>query len=727
MNLFRNQNTIIMKKSLLFLFLSLFFYPFLSIAQNPQLEIEMNSHQCDSTNNFDAATGCDYWLSNSYGDTVYQDVVPSFTQNWAFSVPYNSAEAPYHVNFDNTCLNSHGVALDVYSLQVQNIHPVGNDFWADSVMICESTPSNTIDYYADIYSCDTTANDPMANAAGCNYWVEDGNGSTVYQNTLSTPSTTQNGSSYSHFYDSFNFVFDSSSAPYSLHFDESCLLSHGVTMDLDSILLNESPSNPNVVHDSLYICANDTTYSSITYEGNISIDDCYNIAGTDSDLAAGCNYWVEDGNGSTVLQNTISNNGSSSFIGNFSFQYDSLATPYTLNFDQNCLNSNGLLFDNYTIPLDSTIVTSGVIHDEILICAQYDSTAVNDSCADLYSNVGPWIGYYQNYTNFIKFKMGNNSNTPQSVIVEIVMPPGVTPVPSSFDYPYTVSGSILTLNATFLANTNTMDIIKFNVPGGISDGTLHTYGINIYNNDPSITDCFQWNNQDTLHQIVGNSYDPNAKTINLPEQISSEMQDEFIYTVYFQNTGTAPAQDIYIMDTLSDNLDWSTFEFLRSSHVIGISDLGNGVKKFYFDDIWLPDSTSNLAESNGFLSFKIKEKASNTAGTEVLNTAYIFFDQNAPIVTNTTYNINVDNLGLEGLNKKMNVKLFPNPANASINIEAENRIDNIEIHTVDGKLCWSSKPNQSEVKLNISDFNSGLYLVNIQSQESTRTLRFIKK
>ena len=229
-----------------------------------------------------------------------------------------------------------------------------------------------------------------------------------------------------------------------------------------------------------------------------------------------------------------------------------------------------------------------------------------------------------------------------------------------------------------------------------------------------------------LHQIVGNSYDPNAKTVNLPEQIDADTQDELLYTVYFQNTGTAPAQDIYILDTLSQNLDWNTFEFMRSSHVVGISDLGNGVKKFYFNGIWLPDSTTNFARSNGFVTYRIKEKINNTVGTEISNTAYIYFDQNPAIVTNTTYNINVKDLGLEDLTQDINVKLFPNPANESIQIEADNRIDNIAIYSVDGKLCWTSQPNETEVKLNISDFNSGLYLVRIQSKEVTKTLRFIK-
>lgn len=825
MNLLRNQKPIIMKKTLFILLLSLLFYPFLR-AQNPgDLDIEIKTYQCDSTNNFDAATGCTYWVSNALGDTVFQDVVPSFTQNWACFAPYDSTKAPYFVNFDSICLNSNGVSLDNYSFQVPNIHPVGNMYWSDSVNICENTPSNTIEYSVNIWSCDSTGNDPLINAVGCDYWVEDINGVIVTQNTID--------SQYGYYnIDPLNFDYDSTVAPYQLRFDEACLLSHGLILNNATFQLNESPGYwPNMVNDTIMICASalfsdsvrayvysncDSTSNldlatgcdywitnandSILYQENITTnggfmeiifpyeaaeapyfinfdETCLNSNGVELDaysfeitninagfneyyadsiivcdnnpvidsnitysalilagncdsladvfLASGCPYWVEDIYGNNVYQDVITNTAAPIILGSLNFQYDSLVAPYVLRFDENCINDKGLMFDNYNYPLNATDSLGGDIHDQVLICAHLDSNFVSDTCIDLYSNVGPWIGYYQNYTNYIRFDMGNNSNTAQSVTVKIIMPPGVTYLPWIDDFTYTVSGSVLTLNMIFPAYSSYSEILEFDVPPGILDGTLHNYGIMIANNDPSAVDCELWNNQDTLHQIVGNSYDPNAKTVSLPEKIAADTQDEFLYTIYFQNTGTAPAQDIYIIDTLSDNLDWSTFEFVRSSHVVGISDLGNGIKKFYFDGIWLPDSTTNLAESNGFVTFKVKEKENNIAGSEIFNTAYIYFDQNAPIVTNTTYNINSENLGLDKLSK-INVRLFPNPATKSLQIEADNNIDKIDIYSVDGKLCWSTKLNQKEVKLDVSAFNSGLYLVRIQSQESTKTLRFVK-
>lgn len=707
-----------MKKSILVILLSLLFYPFLR-AQNSTLYFAINSVFCTSANNFSAATGCDYWVSNSSGDTVYQSVIPSDPSDWALNIPYNVADAPYFVNFDSTCLVSQGVNLFYYTFKIMGISPSGGNYYhADSVSVCQNTapPSGTLNVDMNTQGCNSTNN--FGAAAGCDYWVRNANGDTVYQ--AAVPSNTTNWA--------LDFPYSSADAPYHVDFDSTCLNTNGVMLNNYSFQIRHIHQVGNDFGaDSVVVCDNGTQNNPTNYTVMVNADSCNAMPIGNAALAVGCGYWVEDVNGNIVYQDSISNTGTNNYLGYFTFPYNSQLAPYSLHYDSTCLTSNGIDFSNYTFSLDNTTAVGTTILDTLNICTQMDSSVINASCADLYCSVSPWVGYYQNQTNLIRFDLGNNSNTVQSAHVEIQMPSGVTPVPSSFGAAYTVSGSILTIDMNLLPQSNFDDIIIFNVPGGITSGTLHVYSISIQNNDTATVECTPWNNYDSLYQVVGNSYDPNAKTVSMPKDISSDVQDEFVYTIYFQNTGTAPAQNIYIMDTLGNNLDWSTFEFLRASDVVGISDLGNGIKKFQFDNIWLPDSSADFAGSHGFVSFKIKENTNNDAGTEILNTAYIYFDQNAPIVTNTTYNINVENLGLKDLNKNLNLKLFPNPANASVSIKGDSRIDKLAIYSVDGKLCWSSNPNKKEVKLDVSDFTQGLYIVKVQSQESSKTLRFIKR
>ena len=77
---------------------------------------------------------------------------------------------------------------------------------------------------------------------------------------------------------------------------------------------------------------------------------------------------------------------------------------------------------------------------------------------------------------------------------------------------------------------------------------------NISNN--TLTHCF----------TISNSYDPNEKEVSPIGNLAYPFNDWLTYTIHFQNTGTAPAQHIQILDTLDADLDASTFQLLSYSH-----------------------------------------------------------------------------------------------------------------------------------------------------------------
>lgn len=134
------------------------------------------------------------------------------------------------------------------------------------------------------------------------------------------------------------------------------------------------------------------------------------------------------------------------------------------------------------------------------------------------------------------------------------------------------------------------------------------------------------------------SCDPNEKTAN-PQNTFDINGDRWLtYTIDFQNTGTAPAEYIYITDTLDANLDWSTIQLLTYSHQPYVQILNGGIAKFSFPNINLSDSVSNEPQSHGYIQYKIKAKDSLAAGIQISNTANIYFDYNAPVITNTVTN-----------------------------------------------------------------------------------------
>ena len=103
---------------------------------------------------------------------------------------------------------------------------------------------------------------------------------------------------------------------------------------------------------------------------------------------------------------------------------------------------------------------------------------------------------------------------------------------------------------------------------------------------------------------VANSFDPNDKQV-YPSAVSPGYNDYLTYTINFQNLGTAPAQNIRIMDTLDANLDLSTFEIINYSHA-NTTTLTGSLLIFRFPNIQLADSASSPEGSKGFVQYKIK-------------------------------------------------------------------------------------------------------------------------
>ncbi len=171
------------------------------------------------------------------------------------------------------------------------------------------------------------------------------------------------------------------------------------------------------------------------------------------------------------------------------------------------------------------------------------------------------------------------------------------------------------------------------------------------------------NNNYTHCYTVVNSYDPNDKQVS-PSGITDTSQHELTYTIRFQNTGNAPAQHIYILDTLDNDIDESSIQLLAYSHEPLVQVIGN-VMKFNFPNINLVDSVTYEPNSHGYVQYRVKLNDGLVPGTVINNTAYIYFDFNSPVVTNTTFN-QVDivtdlTLPPRPLKGEMVADIYPNP------------------------------------------------------------------
>lgn len=176
--------------------------------------------------------------------------------------------------------------------------------------------------------------------------------------------------------------------------------------------------------------------------------------------------------------------------------------------------------------------------------------------------------------------------------------------------------------------------------------------------------------KDSIHTIIRCSYDPNDKSVT-PVGIGKNkytlIKNPLEYQIRFENTGNDTAYQVVVLDTLAPQLDVSTFKVLGSSHQMNAEVASNGVAAFHFNNIMLPDSGSGKLAAQGYVRFSIQPKANVANNTLVCNKAAIYFDQNKPVITNTTCNLLVDKIpdvttGLSGTDHAMANFVYPNPS-----------------------------------------------------------------
>jgi len=220
------------------------------------------------------------------------------------------------------------------------------------------------------------------------------------------------------------------------------------------------------------------------------------------------------------------------------------------------------------------------------------------------------------------------------------------------------------------------------------------------------------------------SFDPNEKTVS--PSVADTSVHQFTFTVYFQNTGTAPAANIYILDSLDADLDASTFEVLGSSHEVVTQLLPGNILRFNYHAIELPDSTNDEPNSHGFVKYRVNRNVNTGVGTEITNTAYIYFDYNEAVVTNTVsveitspVGISIVNTGFE------NIIIYPNPASSVLYIRsAAGNISSINICDIYGKDVFSKKnPGASLIQVPVSSLSKGVYFVNVKDDKGASTTK----
>lgn len=141
-------------------------------------------------------------------------------------------------------------------------------------------------------------------------------------------------------------------------------------------------------------------------------------------------------------------------------------------------------------------------------------------------------------------------------------------------------------------------------------------------------------------RVVIAAYDPNIKTAS-PAGVGSSQSirpnTPLEYTIHFQNTGTDTAFYVRVVDVLPPTLDPASLRPGASSHPCTWRILGLDTLEVVFDPIILPDSNANEPASKGWFDFHINQRPDLPNGTQLQNSAAIYFDYNAPIITDPAW------------------------------------------------------------------------------------------
>lgn len=200
------------------------------------------------------------------------------------------------------------------------------------------------------------------------------------------------------------------------------------------------------------------------------------------------------------------------------------------------------------------------------------------------------------------------------------------------------------------------------------------------------------------------------------------------YLIRFQNVGTDTAYQIIIRDTLDPRFDLLSFNMIGASHNYDLVQDGSNIIRWYFDDIFLPDSSSGGSNSLGFVLFTIRPKTFLAPGQTIINRSCITFNQTNTTCTNEA-TIWIDaNADIDEPDKEYSYRIVPNPnygafevrSTATIALDPDTPPAEWWITDINGKMVWDGYAKDmatANTQVLLERPAPGLYLLWVKDKE----------
>jgi hypothetical protein len=203
------------------------------------------------------------------------------------------------------------------------------------------------------------------------------------------------------------------------------------------------------------------------------------------------------------------------------------------------------------------------------------------------------------------------------------------------------------------------------------------------------------------------------------------MDSVLTYRIRFQNNGNDTAFNVLVVDTLDPILQWETMEVILATHTVQTSIDSAGKVSFYFPNIMLPDSTTDEPGSQGAVFFRIKGNVQ--PGYTIKNTAYIYFDFNEAVITNTSeYTWLHLETATEAVVQMDGIRCYPNPSARDWYIESL-EAGTWKLSSVSGKVLQEGILSAGQSHTIAGDaLPAGVYLLEVQVSDKQYRRKLVR-
>ena len=141
---------------------------------------------------------------------------------------------------------------------------------------------------------------------------------------------------------------------------------------------------------------------------------------------------------------------------------------------------------------------------------------------------------------------------------------------------------------------------------------------------------------------------------------------------------------------------------------------------------------STITEGQGFVTGNpIILKVYNAKTNELVSVDFemesIYDSYNENVYPSNDGEFSVVNITKSSVGDDLNLSIYPNPANGIVNINSQTDIERVMIFNCTGQIVYDELANNNFITINTENFKQGLYIIRVETNNSTKTKKLTIK